>query len=259
MTKKIHIKDSLHPTLGKFVNRIADEGIPSDAVEIYRGRNRVVVCEIADFAEQPMRVNIKEFRVPHLLNRFIYSTFRKSKARRAFEHAVELHRLGITTPEPYAWIELRESFGLLGKSYFVSRQFDGWREIREAESRNLPDLDDVCLNLGKLLLKFHLLGIWMKDASPGNFLWRRNENGEIEFAVVDINRMAFGVSSYDKLMSNFGRLFEQPENILKTARGYAIAANVDEHTVIKKAREQIERAERLKKKKRRFKALLNKR
>ena len=38
-------------------------------------------------------------------NRLMYSTFRKSKAMRAYQHASQLRELGISTPEEIAMIE----------------------------------------------------------------------------------------------------------------------------------------------------------
>lgn len=51
----------------------------------------------------------------------IYTFFRRSKARRSYEHAVRLRALGIDSPEPIAWSEYRRH-GLLSDTYYVSRR-----------------------------------------------------------------------------------------------------------------------------------------
>lgn len=248
---KRDIVESCPPKAAEVLERLSTEGIPEGAVEVYRGRNRVVAIPLGG----DRMINVKEFRVPHAINRLIYSTFRRSKARRAYEHALRLLAMGIATPSPYGWIERRNGMGLVGKSYFASEHLAGWTEIRYAERDTMPQLKAVCSALGALLYKFHESGVWMKDASPGNFLWRENSNGEIEFMVVDINRMAFDVRSQKKLMRNFGRLFEKPENILATARGYARAACREEEDILEIARREIARAQRIKARKQWWKGL----
>ena len=60
---------------------------------------------IKNVTTQDLVLNIKSFKVPHLVNRIAYSFFRKSKANRSFEYANDLIKKGIKTPKPFAYFE----------------------------------------------------------------------------------------------------------------------------------------------------------
>lgn len=214
-----------------FVEEVASKGIPDEAVDIYRGRNRVVALP----APAPCgseRINIKEFRRPNFINRWAYAYIRRGKARRSFENARRLLDAGFITPPPIAWAECRGPAGRMELSYYISGQLDGWQEIREAEKAGHPRLDDIAAAIGALLYRLHNAGIWMKDSSPGNFLWREESSGEISLALVDINRMAFGVRRRKTLMSNFGRIFAGEGPTVAAARAYARAASIPEDEIV---------------------------
>ncbi len=76
---------------------------------------------IKNVTSQNLDLNIKSFKVPHLVNRIAYSFFRKSKANRSFEYANDLIKKGIKTPKPFAYFEY-SNLKLLHKSFYVSEQ-----------------------------------------------------------------------------------------------------------------------------------------
>ena len=76
---------------------------------------------IKNLTSQNLNLNIKSFKVPHLINRIAYSFFRKSKANRSFEYANDLIKKGIKTPKPFAYFEY-SNLKLLHKSFYVSEQ-----------------------------------------------------------------------------------------------------------------------------------------
>lgn len=202
------------PDVEPLVRELLEHGIPADATDIYEGRNRVVrLCR------EGREINVKEFKIPNILNRVAYTTVRHSKAARAYEYALRLRNLGFNTPEPLAYAELRTG-PLLGLSYFVSQQLDGFRDMRE-----IDEADDTAMladSLGALMARMHDSGIWMKDFSPGNVLRRRTgRKGLYEFFLVDINRMEFGVTSHSRLMDNFGRITGDPAFLRILVRAYA--------------------------------------
>lgn len=216
-----HINPADAAALGSLVDDIARDGVPARAVEIYQGRNVVAAFD----GPGGCRLNIKAFRRPNALNRLVYGSIRAGKARRAYDNALRLRSAGIDSPEPLAWVERRSCAGLLlTDSYFLSRQLDGWSDIRRCP--DMPDFDGpIAAGIAALMLRLHRAGIWMKDFTPGNVLWhRREDDGSYEFALVDINRMAFGVGSRRRLMSNFGRLFPDADAVDCVARHYAAAA-----------------------------------
>lgn len=85
---------------------------------LHAGRNTIKA-----FEAEGERLVVKRFKRPNLLRAVIYTFFRRSKARRSYEHAVRLRALGVDSPELVAWSEYRRR-GLLCDSYYVSRRSD---------------------------------------------------------------------------------------------------------------------------------------
>lgn len=256
MTIKQHVSPGFGERFAEFVNRVAANGIPPEAVDVYSGRNRVAATPAAGSDGRSRRLNIKEFRIPNPLNRWVYAYLRRSKARRAFDNALRLRELGFNTPAPVAWIERHGAGGRLELSYFISEQYDGWQEIRIAEAENHPRISEIASGVGELIFRLHRAGVWMKDASPGNILWHTAPDGSIEFALVDINRMEFDIHSADVLMTNFGRVFTSEKNIENAAKAYAAAAALPEEKIIAQARKAIKDARNAIRRKQRLKKLL---
>ena len=73
------------------------ETIAVCGTKIFQGRNRIYRATIGG-----IDLTVKEFRVPSLANRIAYTFFRKGKARRSYDNAMTLGKLGIGTPEPIA-------------------------------------------------------------------------------------------------------------------------------------------------------------
>jgi RIO-like serine/threonine protein kinase len=63
-------------------------------------RNHIKVVE-----QKGRTVNVKSFKQPNLLDRYVYVLFRKSKAERSFEFAKTLIERGVGTPKPIAYAE----------------------------------------------------------------------------------------------------------------------------------------------------------
>ena len=74
---------------------------------LHTGRNTIKAFEV-----EGERLAVKRFKRPNLLRAVIYTFFRRSKARRSYEHAVRLRALGVDSPEAVAWSEYRRH-GLL--------------------------------------------------------------------------------------------------------------------------------------------------
>lgn len=256
----MEIRQELNPEFGTrfaaFVDRVARQGVPADAVDVYRGRNRVVATTAPADNGRSRRLNIKEFRIPNIINRWAYAYLRRSKARRAFDNASRLRELGFNTPAPIAWIERRGPGGQLELSYFISEQLDGWQEIRTAEAERHPRMGEIARGVGELIFRLHRAGVWMKDASPGNIMWHADEHGEIHFALVDINRMEFDIASRSLLMTNFGRVFASEKNTLAAARAYACAAGEPEEKIEKAALRARADAHHAQKRKQKLKKLI---
>lgn len=235
---------STHDVEG-LMNTLAAEGIPSGSVEIYRARN--VVAKLPGDG-----INIKAYKVPGLAKGLIYGLFRKPKALRAYDNAFELLRLGIRTPEPLGVLVERKA-GRLCRSFFVSRQLEGWSELRGVEKRS--DFGILVKALAEFILDMHHKGVYMKDMTPGNILFRL-AGGSFEFALVDINRMCFGVTDMHVLRSRLGLVFDSEDAGAFFARTYAALAGIDANAAEDAARRAFRNRWKTIRRKQRLKSLL---
>lgn len=187
---------------------------------IYKSRNEIKVVEA-----EGLLLNIKEYKVPHCINRIVYSSFRKPKCVKAYEYAIKLRGLGVETPEPVGYIIL-SSGGLISKSYFISIQSSYDRRFYEFGEGGIAGREHILIAFAKYTAYLHTLNIYHRDYSPGNILFAERE-GELYFSLVDINRMKFGSVSFEKGCRNFARLWGQEDFFILVATEYAKARNFD--------------------------------
>ena len=170
--------------LRQFVRQLP-ELFPVSGEVLHDGRNQIRAFDIGG-----ERLVVKRYKRPSAFNAVMYSFFRKSKARRAYEHALRLRELGIDTPEPVAWSEYRRR-GLLCDSYYVSRRSD-YTPLSQTTARfpaagTLPVLEAFA----RFTVQLHEKGIEHRDFNHGNILWERTPAGAYHFQLIDINRMKF--------------------------------------------------------------------
>ena len=166
------------------------EGLPGSfdrsGETLHEGRNTIKA-----FEADGNKLAVKRFQRPDPLRAVIYTFFRRSKARRSYEHAVRLRALGVDSPEPISWSEYRHH-GLLRDSYYVSRYSDYTPLSQTTEhfpgAGTLPVLEAFA----RFAVQLHEQGIEHRDFNHGNVLWRRDTaTGTICFQLIDINRMRF--------------------------------------------------------------------
>jgi hypothetical protein len=163
-------------------------------------RNALKLFRIAD-----LTLNIKSFKIPNLVNQIAYNFFRKSKAQRSFEYALELKKRGIGTPEPIAYYELKTPL-LFKKSYYLSEQVACDLTYRElTHDFNYPDYDAILRAFTRFTFLLHEKGIKFLDHSPGNTLIKKVDS-TYEFFLVDLNRMEFKQMNFEERIRNFDRL-----------------------------------------------------
>lgn len=215
---------------------LISNGVPDGARIVYRGRNLVAAVtphttadepdSVANDGNAPAEVNVKAFRRAGAVRGAVYGWLRPSKARRSYDYAQRLRSMGINTPEPYAAIELRDRASRLTDSYYLSEQLDSsWREIRYMEQR--PDYLPMVKALAEWVAMIHNRGILVKDLSPGNILCRTTDRGGYEFALVDLNRMAFKNHDRRHQLYRAGWLMNSEASSVDFARHYALAARLD--------------------------------
>ena len=251
MSIKIEITPG-YEELRPLIESIAKNGVPSHAVEHTGYRNRLFTLPTT-LGE----VNIKAFRNPSFPNKYVYTTLRKSKARRSAEHAARLLNIGIDTPAPIAWIEKKHGLGLRS-SYYISREVMVEGDLRYWERLAPRERDTLLEAYARFMVKLHEHGVLHHDLSPGNVIWTHDNDGCFVFRLVDLNRMTFydGPLHVKQRLSNFRNINDIPEETRRIARFYAHEAGYDPDEFADSAVEVLEGQKRRKARLRRLKSLL---
>ena len=166
---------------------------------------------IKNISVDGIKLNIKSFKIPNLVNKFAYKFFRKSKARRSFEYGNKLMELGINTPKPVAYFEYSTLFSF-DKSFYISEQYNNELTYRELiNDHDYPGFEEILRAFTRFTFLLHEKGINFLDHSPGNTLIKK-VGDNYEFYLVDLNRMKFQTMSFEERMKNFAKL--SPKDVM---------------------------------------------
>jgi len=159
------------------------------------------------FEHNGMVFNIKSFKKPNIFNQIIYRFFRKSKAKRSFEYASYLLQKNIGTPEPIAYFEEYNFLGLQ-KSYYVCEHINADLTFTQLNTTpDFPNHEEILRQFARFSFQLHETGIEFLDHSQGNTLIKKNDTGNYDFYLVDLNRMKFhDTMDLDLRMKNLCRL-----------------------------------------------------
>lgn len=167
-----------------------------------------------------MNLNVKAFKLPNILNQFVYGYVRNSKALRSFEYANRLLSLGIGTPKPLAYFQRKNILGLR-ESYYISEQLDYDLTYRELVTESdYPFHEDILRAFTRFTFYLHEKGVYFLDHSPGNTLILKKDN-DYHFFLVDLNRMKFQHMEFYDRMKNFARLTPKKEMVEIMSDEYA--------------------------------------
>ena len=147
--------------LRQFVRQLP-ELFPASGEVLHDGRNQIRAFDIGG-----ERLVVKRYKRPSAFNAVMYSFFRKSKARRAYEHALRLRELEIDTPEPVAWSEYRRN-GLITETYFVSRRSDYTPLTAATERFPTSDSLPVLEAFSRFTVRLHEKGIMINEELTKN-------------------------------------------------------------------------------------------
>ncbi|MDR2764164.1 MAG: tyrosine protein kinase [Tannerella sp.] len=216
------VETVLNPQLQAFdaFVRSIPEAFDQGGRTIYKQRNEIKVFEAAGTA-----INVKRYKRPHLLNRIVYTFFRPSKAARSYYYSFRLQELDIDTPEPIAYILIKKN-GLLHVSYYISRQVPHEHTMYEFGRGGIAGREFILQAFAGYTARLHETGIYHRDYSPGNILFRQ-EQGKVRFCLVDINRMRFGFVSVREGCAAFARLWGPEPMFRLLAEHYAKARGVE--------------------------------
>ena len=211
--------------LKDFVESLPEKFVHSGKY-IYQERN-----EIKEFFVEDNYLVVKSFKIPHFVNKLVYTNFRLSKARRSYENALILQEKKIGTPAAIAYVENKRG-GLLFESYFVSFYQKHEGTMREFRYGILNGRENLLCSFARFTAFVHNQEVLHKDYSPGNVLYT-NDNGTYSFSLIDINRVKFGFVSMEEGCKNFRRLWGNREMIEFIAREYALSRGFDANVCIK--------------------------
>ncbi len=193
---------------------------------IHKARNEIKVI-----IYENKKVVVKSFKIPHFINKIVYTFFKKSKAQKSYEYALKINEF---TPKPIGYVEFYK-FGLLNESYFVSEKFEYNFTIREPLlDINFPNKNEILKSFAKFTFDLHQAGIFHFDYSPGNILIKE-ENNNFIFKIVDINRMKFFDLELDDRLKNFSKLWAKDDDLKIIIKEYAKFLKVDENELITRA------------------------
>lgn len=172
----------LHPDfadLADFMRSLPARWAAGEGEVIHKGRN-----ELRVITHGGRRLVVKAFRRPHLVNRLVYGVLRPSKAKRSYDNALLLLSLGIGTPTPVGYYNVRAAGGLLfGLSYYVSLESPCTHRYEELFERRFDYEDDVTRAVGRLTALLHNNRLAHKDYGRANILFERQPDGEIRLGL----------------------------------------------------------------------------
>lgn len=206
MQKKVYI-DSEFDSIKDEIYNISKKFQKNNKL-IHDARNQLKVLNLND-----IDTVVKSFKVPNLVNKFVYTFFKPTKAKKSFLNAKKLIDLKINTPKPIAYVEYKK-FGLLDKSYYISEREKYDFTIREVFHHKVDNYQEILKEFTKFTYNLHKKGVWHVDYSLGNILITKKED-KYKFSIVDINRMVFKKISVEEGLKNFNKFWAKDENDLK--------------------------------------------
>lgn len=211
-----------------FVKNIKTYFDQEDNIVIYDKRN---IIKIVEFENR--KYVVKSFKIPHLLNQFVYRFFRQSKAKRSFLNTMRLKMMDINTPEPLGYIEFPTQF-LFKESFYISELFDFDFEIRAVFSdENFEDRDNILKKFIAFTYKLHQKKVYHIDYSPGNILVKK-VNGIYTFSIIDVNRMKFIEFDDDLRMQSLAKLTNNQADNEFMVKEYARVSKINESLLLEK-------------------------
>ncbi|HUI33713.1 MAG: lipopolysaccharide kinase InaA family protein [Dysgonamonadaceae bacterium] len=188
---------------------------------IKKDRNEIKIIQHGD-----LKLCIKSFNRVTVFNRYIYSWFRATKAKRSYKVARKLEKRNINTPAPVGYVEVYGRWGILEKAFYVSLYQEHDYDMADVLDKSIAEQEVILTAFAEYMAKVvHPAGAWHNDLSPGNVLINSKENGEWSFSFIDLNRLVFKnrISSFQGL-TNLKKMTNKPVALSLMAEQYALAA-----------------------------------
>ena len=195
----------------------------NNGTTIYKIRNEIKIIEV-----DGVKLCIKSFGKPSVINQFFYAYIRKSKAHRSYRNAKRLIDMGVDSPQPIAWIEFRNDSRYITKSYYISLYKEYDFTMEKVMNGNEKNKEKIIKEFARFVhSKLHNNGVLHHDLGPGNILVKEIA-GRYSFSVVDVNRMSFKKNLNNrKRYSNLRRIGGGPIETSMLAKYYSAFLNKD--------------------------------
>ncbi len=214
------VLDSSFKGLEEFMNTIPERFAAGEGELVYKGRNELRRMTFGGYD-----LVVKSFHRPNLINRFVYGVFRPSKAKRSYVHARMYLRIGVGTPAPVGYLNVRRRL-LFDRSYYVTLMSGCTHVYNDLFYQHFDYADEVLREVGRVTAVLHEHGYAHKDYGRGNILFRKTPEG-IKLDIVDLNRMFIGKLDIKSGCKNFERLPATPHMHRLMAEEYARVRGFD--------------------------------
>lgn len=213
----------LHPDctqLETFVRSVPELFRKNEGRVIHQGRN-----ELREFEYEGMRLVVKSFHRPNLINRFVYGVLRPSKAMRSYRNALMYLDIGVGTPKPVGYLNLRGGL-LFDRSYYITYASTCPYRYEDLFKRHFDYEEEVLREIGRVTAVLHEHGYAHKDYGRANILFQKTDK-RIKLDIVDLNRMYIGPIDMRRGCKNLERLPATPQMHRWMAEEYARARGFD--------------------------------
>ena len=237
------MKVVVHPAYQHLKSFIYDlpSHFESEGTLLYRGRNVVKLYQV-----DGMSLVVKRYKHPNIIQRVVYTYFKRSKTARAYDYAALLRKKGIDTPHEVAYIETFKK-GLFTTGYFVSLYYSypPTSVQLDVEEFNLKFSDPLLSNvattypadetkefnyplansLAAFFVELHSKGILHGDLNLSNVLYYQKEDGNYHFCVIDTNRSVFKQPTPNECLENLKRTTHRRNVLIYLVSRYAELRN----------------------------------
>lgn len=213
----------IHPDFERvkdFVASVFERFQRGEGTVIHKGRN-----ELREMEHDGQLFVVKSFRRPNFINRFVYGIVRPSKAKRSYDYAEKFLNIGVGTPQPVGYLNVRKGW-LFDKSYYVSVKSECPYVYKDLFERKFEYEEEVLRAIGRITAVLHEHGYAHKDYGRENILFQKTENG-VKLEFVDLNRMYIGAIDMKRGCKNFERLPATPQMHRWIVEEYAKARGFD--------------------------------
>lgn len=194
----------------------------NNGVTLKDDRNEIKIIQSGEH-----KLCIKSFNKVTAFNRYMYSWFRTTKAKRSYKVACRLIAAGIGTPAPVGYVEVYGRWRILTKAYYVSLYLDHKYDMKDVLEKTIDCQEKILTSFAReMATVVHPAGAWHNDLSVGNVLINPVGTDNWAFSFIDLNRLTFRRRIHSiKGLTNFKKLTNNPVALALIAEQYAIEAN----------------------------------